>query len=311
MHDLNKRFDLNLLTVFDALMRERHAGRAAERLNLTQPAVSHALGRLRELVGDPLFVRHARGMRPTPGAQTLGTVIVPALATLRGSLRAQRGFDPGAVARTVVIGSSDYIDLVLIPHLAAQLQRDAPRLDLRFRATASGAVADQLRRGEIDMAIGPLAAAPRHGELTPLFTERFVAVARARHPAFAKRPTPKRFAELPQLLISPQGDAAGPVDRALAERGLARRVAMTVTHFAAAPFVIEACDLVAVMPERVAHRMLPAARIAIHPLPLAIPHWTVGLVTSASHGADPLMDWLAALIRKVAKERLSKPRKLR
>jgi DNA-binding transcriptional LysR family regulator len=131
-----------------------------------------------------------------------------------------------------------------------------------------------------------------------------VAVTRARHPAFAKRPSPKRFAALPQLLISPQGDAIGPVDRALAELGLARRVAMTVTHFAAAPFVIEASDLVAVMPKRVAHRMRAAAKIAIHDLPLALPPWTVGLITSTSHGADPLMDWLAALIGGVAKERM-------
>lgn len=306
MHDLNKRLDLNLLTVFDALMRERHVGRAAERLALTQPAVSHALGRLRDLIGDPLFARHARGMRPTPRAEALSATIAPALAALRGSLFAQRDFDPSAVARTVVIGSSDYIDLVLIPYLATQLHRDAPGLDLRFRATSSGTFLEQLRRREIDMAIGPLAVAPQKVELIPLFAERFVLVARAGHPAFGRRRlSPRQFARLPQLLISPQGDATGPIDRALGEMGLTRRVAMTVTHFAAAPFVIEATDLVAVMPERVANRMRSAADIAIYELPFDLPSWTVGLVALPDGGADPLIDWLVTFIRSVAEQRMS------
>lgn len=304
MRDTNNRFDLNLLAVFDALMGERHVGRAAERLGLTQPAVSHALGRLRGLVGDPLFVRHARGMQPTPRAEALSVTIAPALAALQTSLFSKSDFDPSSVARTVVIGSPDYIDLVLIPYLATPLLREAPGLDLRFKATSSGAVAGQLRRREIDMAIGPLALAPQNVAPVPLFVDRFVLVARTRHPAFGRRLSAKQFARLPQLLISPQGDATGPVDRVLGELGFARRVTMTLAHFAAAPFVIEATDLVSVMPERVANRMCSAADVEIHDLPFDIPSWTVGLGTATRRGADPLIDWLVALIRDVVEQHL-------
>src|SRR5262249_8486942 len=120
-NDHNRRLDLNLLVIFDALMREQHAGRAGERLGLTQPAVSRALGRMRDLIGDPLFVKHARGMKPTPRAEILAASIVPALATLRTSLAPQRGLDPKSVARTIALGASDYIDLTLIPAVAARL----------------------------------------------------------------------------------------------------------------------------------------------------------------------------------------------
>jgi len=106
-----RRFDLNLLVIFDALMRERHVGRAGERIGLTQPAVSHALGRLRHLLDDPLFVKNAKGVRPTPRAEELADAIAPALQMLRTGLNQREVFDPSKVARTIVVGASDYITL--------------------------------------------------------------------------------------------------------------------------------------------------------------------------------------------------------
>src|SRR4051812_34181952 len=131
MQDIDlPKFDLNLLVVFDALMREQHVGRAGELVGLTQPAVSHALGRLRHLVNDPLFLKHARGMRPTPRAEALADAIAPALRTLRTSLRQPANFDPAGIARTVVIGASDYIDFTLVPRLMSELRKSAPGFDV-------------------------------------------------------------------------------------------------------------------------------------------------------------------------------------
>jgi DNA-binding transcriptional LysR family regulator len=303
MHeDHHRRFDLNLLDVFDALMRERHAGRAGERLGLTQPAISHALGRMRDLVGDPLFVKYARGMKPTPRAEILAASIVPALATLRTSLAPQRGLDPKSVARTIVIGASDYIDLTLIPAVTARLRQEAPLVDLRIKATSRVKVVRDLRRRDIDLAIGPLSAASEGVDLTPLFKERFVMIARKGHPALKKPLSLERFAALHHLLVSPSGDPFGIIDQELREIGLTRRIVITVPHFLAAPFVVETTDLVAVMPERVAKRMRPVADIGVRDIPLDIPPWTVGLARPKDTLVDSFMEWLVRLICATAAE---------
>lgn len=301
MHmDNHVRFDLNLLAVFDAIMQERHIGRAGERLGLTQPAVSHALGRLRTLTGDRLFVKHARGVKPTPRASALAETIAPALVMLQTSLDPAREFQPQTVTRTIVIGASDYATLVLLPAVATSLRREAPLMDVSVRAISRADVDQALRRREIDLAIGPLAAAPEGIHSIPLFKERFVMIARKTHPLLKNPLTVEAFAALPHLLVSPRGDASGAVDMALRELGLSRRVALTVPHFLAAPFLIETTDLVAVIPERVAVRMRPAAGISIGEIPVGIPPWTVGLGQSKENLTDACMAWLVALICRTA-----------
>lgn len=295
-----KRFDLNLLTIFVALMEERHVGRAGERLALTQPAVSHALGRLRVLAGDPLFVKHARGMTPTARALEIAATAVPALAELRASVLARPRFQPQSEARTFALGASDYVDLTLMPAVVARLRAQAPSIDLRLTAVSRAEVGTALRRREIDLAIGPMAAAPEDVHTQPLFAERFVMIARPAHPGLAAASTIEGFAALPHLLVSPQGDATGTVDQALRDLGLRRRVALVVPHFAAAPLLVESSDLVAVMPERVAGRLRGAARFCQHELPLRLPPWTVGLARARDSASDAGLDWLCALIAEAA-----------
>lgn len=298
--DLQK-FDLNLLVVFDALMREQHVGRAGERLGLTQPAVSHALGRLRHLVNDPLFVKHAKGMRPTPKAEALADKIAPALRVLQTSLKREEVFDPTEVARTIVIGASDYVDLALVPGLMAHLRDAAPGVDIRLRPTGRETVLQSLRRQEIDFAIGPLASAPEAIDVTPLFTERLVMIGRRDHPALKGELTLDGFTVLSHLLVSPRGDAFGSVDTALRELGRSRRIAITVPHFLAAPFIVGATDLVAVVAERVALRLGDAAGVTMRELPIEVPAWTVGLGRLKAARPDPAIDWLIGLISEVAK----------
>jgi DNA-binding transcriptional LysR family regulator len=296
-----RKFDLNLLVVFDALMREQHVGRAGERLGLTQPAVSHALGRLRHLVDDPLFVKHAKGMRPTPRADALADRIAPALRVLQTSLKREEGFDPLEVARTIVIGASDYVDLALVPALMARLGDVAPGFDIRLRPTDRETVLQSLRRQEIDVAIGPLASAPDAMDVTPLFTERLVMIARHGHPALKGSLTLDEFTALSHLLVSPRGDAFGSVDNALRELGRSRRIAITVPHFLAAPFIVGATDLVAVVAERVALRVGEAAGVSMRQLPIAVPAWTVGLGRLKATRPDPAIDWLVGQISEIAK----------
>jgi len=257
---------------------------------------------MRGLVGDPLLVKYARGVKPTPRAEVLAAAIAPALAALRTSVAPQRGLDPKCVKRAVVIGSSDYIDLTLMPSVTARLQQEAPSIDLRIRATSRASVVQDLRRHEIDLAIGPLAAAPDAVDLTPLFEERFVMISRRGHPGLRKRLSPPRFAALHHLLVSPRGDPSGVVDQALRELGLARRIVVTVPHFLAAPIIVASTDLVAVVPERVARRMRSAADIEVRDVPVDIPGWTVGLARPKNNVADSFMTWLVQLIHDVSAE---------
>jgi len=301
------RFDLNLLAVFDALMQERHVGRAGERLGLTQPAVSHALGRLRALVGDRLFVKHARGVMPTPRAEALAQSIGPALAALRASLGMEPDFHPATARRTIAIGSSDHIEISLLPAVMARLRSEAPHIDVRFRAVTPDDVAQAMRRREIDLAIGPLIASPESVVSTPLFSDRLVLVARKGHPDFTAPLTIAAFADLPQLLVSQRGDAAGIIDEALRELGLKRRIALTVPHFFAAPFLIEATDLVVLLPERLAHALRHAATTEIHACPIELTPWVVGVALPQESASDPCLAWFVALLADVTRQSSARP----
>ena len=303
MHRIDlARLDLNLLTVFETIMRERHIGRAAEALHLTQPAVSHALGRLRHAFADPLFVRHARGVRPTTRADELAALITPALDTLRAGLGTAQQFDPATVKREVTIGASDYTALTLLPPLLARLRELAPGLDLRVRSISRQSAAGDLRRHEIDFAIGPMAAVPQTARMRALFTERLVLIARRDHPALRGRLTLQRLASLDHLLVAPSGDAFGSVDGVLREAGLSRHVAVTVPHFLAAPFIVGTTDLVAVMAERVARAVAAPARVQVLALPVAVAPWTVGLARPKDAPGHPALDWLEELICAVAQD---------
>jgi DNA-binding transcriptional LysR family regulator len=288
-----RRFDLNLLTVFDALMRERHVGRAGERLHLTQPAVSHALGRLRALLGDPLFVKHARGMNPTPRAAALAPAIAATLASLSALLAPDRRFEPASARRVVTLAATDYVSFVLLPALVERLRREAPGFDLRVRSAEPALMREALRRGEIDFALGRIGREVSGLEAVPLFEERFVCVGRTGHPLLAAPMAAADFAAAPQLLVSPGGDAHGMIDAALQERALARRVVLTVPHFLAVPFIVAQSDLVAALAERVARRLAAAAVIDIAALPLAVPPWRIGLVRLADTPVDPALAWFA------------------
>jgi len=261
---------------------------------------SHALARLRQLLNDPLFVKHARGMRPTPRAEMLAGPVASALRTLREALNDHQAFDPARAKRTIAIGGSDYIDFTLMPKLLPAIREAAPGIDIRLRPVRQVTVLQELRRQEIGIAIGPMAAAPEGVELTPLYTERLVLIARRGHPALRQELTPEAFAGLQHLLVSPGGDPSGFVDDALREAGLSRRVAITVPHFLAAPFIIGATDLVALLAERVARRLARAAGISVHDQPIAVPPWAIGLAHLPNGLSDPAIGWLVKQISAIS-----------
>ncbi|HYD32401.1 MAG TPA: LysR family transcriptional regulator [Azospirillaceae bacterium] len=303
MHPINlAAVDLNLLVVFDALMRERHATRAGIRLGLTQPAVSHALGRLRGLFGDELLVRAPGGMVPTPLALGLEPRVREALAQLESLLSRDVPFDPARSDAALTVGMSDYAAFVLLPDLARRLAAQAPRVTLRVRHTSHVLGHDMLDRGEAELIVGSFPAPPARLASEALFAEDFLCVARAGHPAFQAPLTLEAYRALPHLNVSLHGEPTGYVDRMLERtHGTGRRIAVTIGHFLMAPFVVADTDLVATEPRRVVAPLAARLGLSVQEPPVAIRPFAVTMTWHRRLDTDPLHRWLRDLVASAAR----------
>jgi DNA-binding transcriptional LysR family regulator len=293
-----RRVDLNLLVLFEALMSERHVGRAAAKLHMSQSGASYALARLRTLVGDPLFLPHPRGVHPTARALAMSSTVNELLALASRALARDAGFDPAAARHGFTVGATDYASFVVLPDLVSKLRREASGVDLRVRAVDRDTLFHQLDVGHIDVAIALATGRPDRIEATPLFEERLVYVGRRGHPLFSTPLTPKTLAEAPRLLVSPRGDAIGPGDEALAALALKRRIVVTAPHFLVAPFIIQACDLVALFAERIALKFAGIASLDIREAPLDLAPWTLSLLVRRDRAHEAPISWLSdAIVR--------------
>lgn len=246
-----RNLDLNLLKTLDALLDERSVTRAADRLSLTQPAVSGMLNRLRESFDDPLFVRAQRGIVPTLRAEQLAAPVKQLLADIEALLQPQ-GFDPVSAQLTLRLASTDYaLRAIVLPFLSS-LRQHAPNIRVSVQPVDEHALAGQLDRGDIDLAlITPDTAAPGLHS-APLFDERYVCVMRTGHPDAASGAISlDRFCALDHALVSPAGGGfQGVTDHALTRMGRSRRVLVSVTSFLVLPEILQGSDLIAVVPQR-------------------------------------------------------------
>ncbi|MBI2718831.1 MAG: LysR family transcriptional regulator [Rhizobiales bacterium] len=298
-------FDLNLLRVFDALMRERSVTRAGEQVGLSQPAVSAALHRLRDLLGNRLFVRQANDMVPTPRAESLAPGVREALARLEALLADEAGFDPAAETRTFTLMGGDFFSTLLMPGLAERVARLAPRIALRFLDSARGDVERLLRDDAIDVALErPLdmlewIAAER------LFLSPFKLIVAASNPAVAgldpEKPMPlDLFCALPWAIRSIDGSMTGLVDEALAKLDRQRRIAVAVPHFHALPALVAEGRLAAAVPAQFAASLGNDGRFLVLDPPFAIPAPEIRLYWHSRHGKSPAHRWFRTLVAELA-----------
>ncbi len=292
MHRMNDpRPDLNLLAVFEAVLREGSVTRAAAALNLSQPAVSHALARLRDLTGDALFLRRGNGLHPSPRAEAMAPQVAAALQAARAALRPQ-GFDPGREEGEIVLAASDYALMALVPGLLARLVPQAPGLRLRL-VPVGGGTPQALARGAL-LASFWAGAAPGEGfDLRPLFRERLVGIAAPDHALLAGGITLDRWTGAAQAVVSLGDPGANPVEAQLQAMGRHRRVALVTHSFAGALSAVRQAGLVMALPERLAAAP-EAAGLHRFALPLALPDYPYGLLSHASARGDARLDWLAA-----------------
>jgi DNA-binding transcriptional LysR family regulator len=307
MNDLHiASMDLNLIVALDALLAERNVTRAAERIGVTQSAMSHSLGRLRAVTGDPILVRGSGGMMPTPRAELLGPPIRRALGEIAGALRAPAAFDPKTARERIRIATSDYAELVLLPGVVERLEREAPGIDLRLLPLEEEAPV-ALGTGVVDLVIAPVRAGDESSTVfaRKLLDETFVCVVRRGHPLADKRLTPARYAAAAHALISPRGKEGSYADDALAELGLARRVAVTVPHFLVAPHLVASSDLVLTVAARVAAAFAEPLGLVVLKLPpeLRLPGFNMSALWHERTQSDAAQRWVRELFVDVARGR--------
>jgi DNA-binding transcriptional LysR family regulator len=306
--------DLNLLVAFDALARERNVTRAAGRVGVTQSAMSHSLARLRELLGDALLVRGAAGMTLTARAQALVVPLRSALVTLGRALAEPATFEPATARRTFSLASPDLFDVLAVPRLLERVRREAPAVDLTVMTVNDRRLSERLETGELDVAIVPEVEGARseRAVLTAgglvrrtILRDGLVCLLRGDHPALgrarrAPRLSLEAYAAASHIVVSPSGAGPGPVDHALEQRGLHRRVALRIPAFYSALAISEASDLILTAPTSLA-RLVPAgsALVAVAP-PLPLPEHGLQLMWHERFSSDPGQRWLREVLVEVA-----------
>lgn len=307
MHKIDiSRIDLNLLILFEVLLAERNVGRAAERLQLSQSATSHALGRLRRLFGDPLFIRHAAGVEPTHRARQLADDLAGALAHVRRMMGSTR-FDPATLERTFTVATHEYAVAVLMPRLLALLHRDAPGVDIRCVGPSYRDLIAALDRGEADLACGAFPGLDtKRIERTPLFTDRFVGMVRVGHPALSAGGLDlEAFVSSLHVWVATGERPYDPVAVALAERGRARRVGLTVPYALSVPVVLASSDLVGVVPERLGASLSVSLPVVMFELPIVLGTMTCDLLVPTSLAATPEARWLTDIFVSAATDEVA------
>ena len=306
-----RTLDLNLLRVFDAVMVERNVTRAAAVLAMTQPAVSNALRRLRESIGEDLFVPGATGVTPTPHAQALWPGVRQALAGLRDLFDPQ-GFDPRRDEHVFTLAMADATAAVLLPPLMARLQRERSRVDLRIEPLTTRDPRPALERGAADGAIGffpdvaralAAAAGQSESELDLLYDCEYVCVMRRHHP-LARHDTLSLddYCAAQHARVSFAGRAHGFVDESLARLGRKRRVVLTINQFSTAARIVRRSNLLSVFPLSFVPASGEASGLAVRALPFEMPRLEIGLLWHRRHERDPAHRWLREAVASTAAE---------
>ncbi|MDQ2822693.1 MAG: LysR family transcriptional regulator [Pseudomonadota bacterium] len=290
--------DLNLLVAFNALMNERNVTRAATQVGVSQPAMSAALSRLRNLLGDPLFQRSSTGLIPTVRARDLASPIAAALRQIECAMVSQPAFEPRTTPVTFKLGLQDYPTVVLLPALLAALEQTMPGVSLNVVAfNDRDAAVALLDAGVIDAAIG---VAPTHTDariLTrPLLRDEFVTILASDHPAARRRMNLDTYLGLQHVLVSPEGQLHGLVDQTLAQQGKKRKLALTLPQIFAVPAVVARTNMAATILKRVALQSQSSHRLLLFPPPLTLPEMVFHLIWHRRSDNHPAQRWFREFI---------------
>lgn len=296
------RYDLNLLPVFVTLMEERSVTRAAERLGITQPALSNALARLRTTLQDQLFIRERYGIQPTPIALELAPVIAEALAKIDDAVLGQQDFDPARAERLFTIAPNGYVEFVLLPAIVARLRDVAPGIRLRLTPYGSDLAETGVVSGTTALVLGRITDPPDNLVVQHLMDEGLACVVRADHPDIGDSLSREQFEGMKHVNVLPPGRLRAGLFQALDRQGLKRDVAVSVTHFLAVPEMIAVTDYCATLPRLICRHLSHDRRLKILPSPVDLGTFPVEMAWHVRYRHDPAHRWLRSLIADVTRE---------
>ncbi|MEJ7932495.1 LysR family transcriptional regulator [Ramlibacter sp. AN1015] len=285
--------DLNLLVALDALLREVHVSRAAARLDMSQSSMSLALSKLRALFNDPLLVKGGNGLVLTAQARELAAPLSEALRNVEGLLHVQQDFDPAHARDTITLIVTDYIDFVLVPLLVELMSHKAPGVVLRVVGPNPKRLGEVFSAGEVDVSVSYFPNPPASLRVRPVFTDRLVGIARRGHPFFGQVSDLDAFCKHRHVTVEP-GEATmynALLDQRLASQGRSRRIVLSKPTFLGVPFIVEATDLLATLPERVARGFARFTKVDIFDPPLALEPLNVVLLWHERTHTNPLHRW--------------------
>lgn len=294
--------DLNLFVVLDAIYSEGGVSRAAEKLHLTQPAISHALARLRLLLGDPLFVRRGQGLIPTPLARNIIGPVRASLQALEGMLNRSSGFAPAESNRRFVVGMRDILEAALLPALLADFAENAPLLDLTSARVARRELEAELESGAVDAALDVFLPLSNNIRSQRLDHDTMVVVARKRHPGLRRGCDLDAYLAQRHVQVTSRPRRLGPEDAELRRRGLRRDIALRCQHYFAACRTVERTNLLLTMPERYARVLSQQFDTRLYPLPFALPKFELFLYWHANVDQDAANLWLRQRILQAFKD---------
>ncbi len=296
--------DLNLLRVFHHLMLRRSVSAAAESLGMSQPAVSGALKRLRGLLDDELFLRTGRGMQPTPLSEQLAEPVASAIETLRTALSQPTSFDPATAQRHFRLSLTDIGEIYFLPPLLARLNAVAPGVGITAVRNTQHSLREQMENGQVDAAIGLLPQLQGRFFRQRLFRQPYVLALREDHPlARRKTMSVEDFRASEHVVVVASGTGHGEVDRVLERKKIARKVRLSVPHFVAVGHILEATDLIATLPERLAHRLVKPFGLRCLPHPVKLPEASIDLFWHARQQRDPAHQWLRRTLFELFRDR--------
>lgn len=289
--------DLNLLPILAALLEERHVTRAAQRVGLSQPAMSNALNRLRKLLEDPLLVRGKGGMMLTPKAEEMKKPLEEALAQVEAVL-APGTFDPLTWKGVVALGCNDHSELVHVPKLCRVLAERAPKLAVRGLILGNELPYERLSTGAMDVALGYFPHYPDNFYRTELYEESFICLVREGHPLGDKL-TMENYLAYGHVLVAPGGRMHGMVDDKLEELGLKRHIAASVGHFLIAPRVIAATDYITTLPKMVALEVADDLGLRLLEPPLPLTTFRPQMIWHERTHRDPAYRWFRKQVASI------------
>ncbi len=293
-----EQIDLNLLRVFDAVMTELNVTRAADRLHMTQPAVSNALKRLRHLLNDELFIKVPTGVRATPRAMQVWPPLRDALIQIRQTLEPSQ-FEPTTTTLSFRIAMNDFTANLVLPELVKVMDATAPGIDIRTMPTTYINAPMLLEQAEIDLALGVFPNPGARLRSHSLLTSPFVCVMRQGHPLATHKLTLERYMQVKHLLVTLTGESTGLIDPLLQERGLKRRIAITVNQFAVAPRIIAQSDLIAVLPLRIVQLSGFVNHLHLTALPIELAPTTLQMMWHERNHLEAGQQWLRSRLIEI------------